>query len=341
MSKKMTEFQRSILIAVPKGLNQMMSTWEIAQEAFPKRWRNPASRGALVGQIDKAGRKLKKCLVRLDPKNEHDDATFAVNKFMRSALKMSLQDLLARGSMVVGISGDESTKANPIYHLKHRSSEDNESLCGKEVSSGPTLEDQLARHSDSKICPHCEVIVRFDFEHYAPVEPPTQLERLELRSTNRPIETIKFLDDKGELNMSPPYQRGVVWSTKRQANLIRSILLGIPIPAIVLNDRLSAGWDLQEHGTSEATAYVVIDGKQRCTSILRFLNNQLQVPASWLGLRGDLAVYGDMALSDRRRLKNQAIPFVEGQLKTLAHEAEVYELLNYGGVPQGEEDTED
>jgi hypothetical protein len=55
-----TEFQRQILIILPRFANGMGSTWSIAQTAFPEKWQNKSSRGALISQILRAGHALSK-----------------------------------------------------------------------------------------------------------------------------------------------------------------------------------------------------------------------------------------------------------------------------------------
>lgn len=64
-----------------------------------------------------------------------------------------------------------------------------------------------------------------------------------------------------DLNLSPSYQRADVWPTSSSQLLIESILRGIPLPSIIILER----------GDSERTYYEVVDGKQRLTSILRFI----------------------------------------------------------------------
>ncbi|SOY39719.1 conserved hypothetical protein [Cupriavidus taiwanensis] len=64
-------------------------------------------------------------------------------------------------------------------------------------------------------------------------------------------------DDDLELN--PSYQRDSVWSISDSQLLIDSILRGIPIPSIILN-QLEEDRKLQ-----------IVDGKQRLTAILRFI----------------------------------------------------------------------
>ena len=65
--------------------------------------------------------------------------------------------------------------------------------------------------------------------------------------------------DENELNLSPSYQRGDVWPTSDSQMLIESILRGIPLPSVII---------LKPSGTEP---YEVVDGKQRLTSILRFI----------------------------------------------------------------------
>ena len=132
--------------------------------------------------------------------------------------------------------------------------------------------------------------------------------------------------------LNAPYQRGDVWGRIRRRNLIKSIVLGIPIPSIVINDRASAGWD-------EMVSCAVIDGKQRITTILMFLEDQLNVPGEWFGLDRDSLVFSELPIAERRRFRRLPISFCEGQLPSLEAEREVFELINFGGVPQGESDV--
>lgn len=158
-----------------------------------------------------------------------------------------------------------------------------------------------------------------------------KLERLKLSQTNRPMDVIKHWNNDGQLLLSPSYQRGDVWGTKRQANLIRSILLGVPIPSIIINDRWQGGW---------GETIAVIDGKQRITAILKFLLGELKVPGAWFGLPDDLVSFLDLEVPEQRRFKNTPVAFSEGSLKSIEQEQEVFDLVNFGGIPQAESDSE-
>ena len=68
--------------------------------------------------------------------------------------------------------------------------------------------------------------------------------------------------ENGELNLSPSFQRADVWPTTTSQQLIESILRGIPLPSIIILDKVDP--------STGSTSYEVVDGKQRLTSILRF-----------------------------------------------------------------------
>lgn len=73
------------------------------------------------------------------------------------------------------------------------------------------------------------------------------------------IRNFSDLAKDGQIELNPSYQRDNVWSNSDSQVLIDSILRGIPLPSIILN---------QVEG--EDTLQIV-DGKQRLTAILRFI----------------------------------------------------------------------
>lgn len=75
-----------------------------------------------------------------------------------------------------------------------------------------------------------------------------------------PISQFVQLAADGELNLSPSYQRADVWPTGDAQLLIESVLRGIPLPSIIILQKID----------DKKSTYEVVDGKQRLTSILRF-----------------------------------------------------------------------
>ncbi|PPL19590.1 DUF262 domain-containing protein [Microterricola pindariensis] len=65
----------------------------------------------------------------------------------------------------------------------------------------------------------------------------------------------------GNLNLTPSYQRGDVWGTGARQLLIESVLRGIPLPSVIL----------LQPSDGRTQLFEVVDGKQRLTSILRFV----------------------------------------------------------------------
>jgi len=73
-----------------------------------------------------------------------------------------------------------------------------------------------------------------------------------------------------KFDFEPGYQRESVWSDEKQSFLIDSILKNIPLPPIFLHQTID--------DSTGKTSFAVIDGKQRLTSIIRFIKGE--IPAS-------------------------------------------------------------
>jgi 5-methylcytosine-specific restriction endonuclease McrA len=83
------------------------------------------------------------------------------------------------------------------------------------------------------------------------------------------VSFFKQQRDMGLLDLSPKYQRNVVWPDSSQAYLIDTMLQGLPIPPVFMETRTSP---------EGITKYAIIDGKQRLESIFRFLDGNLTLP---------------------------------------------------------------
>ena len=78
-------------------------------------------------------------------------------------------------------------------------------------------------------------------------------------STDWTTETILSQLRRGNIELSPRFQRREAWVDSRKSAFIESLFLGLPVPQIVLAERLD-----------RRGSYIVIDGKQRLLSIRRF-----------------------------------------------------------------------
>lgn len=161
------------------------------------------------------------------------------------------------------------------------------------------------------------------------------LPRLHPQMYSYPVDQYAGLAAKPDrLDLNPPYQRGSVWGVERKRNLIRSLLMGLPIGAVFLNSR-----NIMEPDR-------VVDGKQRIEAILDFLSNGLAVPAEWFvpdELVSDtfaMAYFSDLTLPAQRRFRSATVATYQTKLRTEAEERELFLLINYGGVAQGETDAD-
>lgn len=169
------------------------------------------------------------------------------------------------------------------------------------------------------------------------------LEKIDFRNTNRPLDVIlHWRKDSGRegLLLDPPYQRGDVWGLKRRRNLIKSLLMAIPIPSIIVNQRLETNtW-----GNDYRIA--VIDGRQRITTVFKFVDGEFSVPADWFSKNdliesqnGEVFFHG-LSIYRRRKLLNGAVPFCEARAETIEQEQHIFDLVNFGGLAQGEVDQD-
>lgn len=87
----------------------------------------------------------------------------------------------------------------------------------------------------------------------------------EVRVTRAQYSTLhikRLVEERKELIIDPDFQRGNVWAKKQGAELVESILMGIPIPVMYLFE--------MRDGKKQ-----VVDGRQRISAILDFLNDKL------------------------------------------------------------------
>lgn len=135
--------------------------------------------------------------------------------------------------------------------------------------------------------------------------------------------TIKGLYDRykeGDLTLQPDFQRYFVWDTAKSSRLIESVLLDVPLPIVYLAE--------EEDGRE-----TVIDGQQRLTSFVRFLDGESSL--SGLQVRRDLNSkhFADLDKQLQKKIRNAAIRTI-----TVKKESdkdlrfEIFERLNTGSV---------
>lgn len=191
-------------------------------------------------------------------------------------------------------------------------------------------------------------------------ETPAPLPELRLQVTNRSVEHFMVRDSRGDLfDLDAPYQRGSVWDDERQANLVRSLLMSLPIGSVIVSV-------LPWQATATDASWRVVDGKQRIEALRRFTSGSLAVPGAWFhgahlndeALRAKDVTWGDLSDTGKRKFLNLPVSCLEFDGETemtrkadgtwdhrertpaelLAAEAELFGLINGAGVDQTAED---
>ncbi|WP_417648327.1 DUF262 domain-containing protein [Enterobacter hormaechei] len=110
------------------------------------------------------------------------------------------------------------------------------------------------------------------------------------------IETIDNQIKKGNIDLQPSFQRRGAWDDKRKSRLIESIVVGMPVPNIVLAEQ-------KDH----RGRFIVIDGKQRLMAINEFLADGFKLKG--LDIRPELngQKYSELPSEDREYLDNSTL----------------------------------
>lgn len=87
------------------------------------------------------------------------------------------------------------------------------------------------------------------------------IESLVVYSRDWTVETILSQIDKDNIDLNPTFQRRNAWNDAKRSKLVESLIIGIPVPEIVLAE-----------DKNKKRSFIVIDGKQRLLAIAGFHN---------------------------------------------------------------------
>ena len=123
------------------------------------------------------------------------------------------------------------------------------------------------------------------------------------------------------LNLSPEYQRNLVWDEKRKSALIESLLLRIPIPAFYLDE--------DSDGNKS-----VIDGMQRLSAIHSYLNNEFCLTKMQYLSHCENNFFRDLEPKFRARIEDTelAVNILDEKCPQMV-KFDVFRRVNTGGLP--------
>ena len=195
-----------------------------------------------------------------------------------------------------------------------------------------------------------KVAAEMNAENGQPVTIPHTLPDYSLKPRNRPADYL--LHRREKLDLEAPYQRGSVWDLGRRQNLLRSLLMGLPVGSVIMNKRYSDRFPVRiQSGSDPRAAYGIIDGKQRIEALRAMADGEFGIPAEWVperfrGTLVDVEFKGQMVPGVRidsadhpfmSVLGDFPISTIEAEVATIEEEAEIFLLINTGGVDQTDE----
>ncbi len=139
--------------------------------------------------------------------------------------------------------------------------------------------------------------VEFDDEINEPVENEfsARFSDAVLFSSDWTVETILSQLKRNNIQLNPNFQRREAWGNTRKSRFIETVIVGLPAPQLVLAEV-----------RNQRGKYLVLDGKQRLLSLLRFTESEsdrdIGFGLSGLEIRNDLArvkyyhMYNDVLL---------------------------------------------
>ena len=142
---------------------------------------------------------------------------------------------------------------------------------------------------------------------------PYDPELIRVEPSNITLREAYMMIANGDINLSPDFQRNVVWDDGRKSRLIESILLRIPLPVFYFS-------------ADRKGVLSVVDGLQRLTAIKEFMENKL--PLQDLEYLDD---YDDRLLR-RFNLTQIIINVIDAQSPTKV-KYDIFRRLNTGGRP--------
>lgn len=107
--------------------------------------------------------------------------------------------------------------------------------------------------------------VREESEPIEDIKDPYDPKKIRVDPKNFSIKEVKQKIDEKQIDLSPDFQRGFVWTDiTRKSRLVESVLLRIPLPVFYVSE-------------NEDGSYQVVDGVQRLTVLKSFLNNEFKL----------------------------------------------------------------
>ena len=117
------------------------------------------------------------------------------------------------------------------------------------------------------------------------------LDDIMVRSETRTVAEVVKRIKKGRFFMAPDFQRDFVWEPARQSKLIESCIMRIPLPVLYVAE-------------GNDGRIVVVDGLQRLTTFVRFINDELKLAGLGEGHPLEGKCYSELPVNLQERVED-------------------------------------
>lgn len=124
-----------------------------------------------------------------------------------------------------------------------------------------------------------------------------------MSSTPQTYTVSDFIEwnSKKQLNLSPDFQRGSVWTPSAKVFLIDTILNDLPMPQVFFRTKIDAA--------TQTMTREVVDGQQRLRTVLEFAAGKLKLTSKSPRFKGK--TYADLDVADQEIFLSYKIPCVQ------------------------------
>ena len=146
------------------------------------------------------------------------------------------------------------------------------------------------------------------------------LDDIMVRSETRAVAEVVKRIKRDRFSMAPAFQRAFVWEPVRQSKLIESCIMRIPLPVLYVAE----GSDGR---------IVVVDGLQRLTTFVRFIDDKLKLTGLGKGHPLEGKRYSELAVSLQERVEDtQLTLYILDKNAPQRAKLDIFERVNSGSV---------
>ena len=144
---------------------------------------------------------------------------------------------------------------------------------------------------------------------------------LQVREQPLSVYELKKRIERGLIIQNPDFQRNEVWSNKQRSQLIESILLNFPLPALYLNEDRNG-------------KLIIIDGKQRISSLVKFLDVEFSLTELSILRQYQGKTFDELPVIAQNKLQDAKLNlYILNYGTSMPIVYELFNRLNTGGTP--------